>query len=254
MKLISYIRLVKFRYHISFFLVVLGTLLASNKSFFNFILPLLVLYLSFNVLMYSGLYTLNDIADIESDSKHPKKKNRPLPSKIISVFSAYVFSFFSILIGLLIAYFYFGLNIFFIYLLFILVNQFYTHIAKKIAYVEILFNSLTYPMRFFLGFFLVTNKVPMFFTLAILFLAIGFACIRRITEKKIPGWEARKVLRHYTGQKLVYIQIISLLFIIFLFIVDYPAYFYWYVFMILMYVIFLFGGCFTRFYNWLFLN
>lgn len=258
MKLINYVRLFKFRYHISFIIVILGALILTDQPFYILVKPLLIVYFSFNVLLYGGLYTLNDIADIESDSKHPKKKNRPLPSKSISIPSAYIFAFVSIFIGLIIAGFCFGRNIFLMYLSFILVNQIYTHIAKKIPYVEILFNSLTYPMRFFLGVLLVTSKVPHFLLLAILLFAFGFACTRRVIERRAPGWEARHVLQYYTEAKLITLQIIAFGLIAIISIINYPFYDIWYIIMIVLYLIFVcgiyFSDYFISFYKWLFLN
>ena len=258
MKLIQYVRLLKFRYHLSFICVITGALIFSDQSLFTLIKQLLILYISFNVLLYGGLYALNDIADIESDRKHPKKKYRPLPSKSISVLSALTFAFIFMIIGLAVSYFYFGRVMFLMYLLFILVNQVYTHVAKKIPYVEILVNSLTYPMRFFLGVLLVTGKVPYFLLIAVLLIAFGFACVRRIIEKRAPGWEARHVLKYYTEAKLIVIQIITLSLILVVLVIDYPFYIIWYLVIILLYLLFVFGihfsEQFVRFYKWLFLN
>jgi len=254
MKITQYLRLFKFRYHISFIYVILGALIFTNQPFYTLIKPLLVVYLSFNVLLYGGLYTLNDIADIESDSKHPIKKNRPLPSKNISISSAYIFAFLCIFISLAIVFFYFGKNIFLMYLVFIFINQLYTRIAKKIPYVEILFNIISHPMRFFLGILLVSNKVPYFLLLAILLFTFGYSCIRRIIEKSSPGWQARSVLKYYTEKRLMILQILPLGFIIILSIIDYTSYGTWYIVIIILYIISIFGTYFPNYYRWLLLN
>lgn len=257
-KLINYIRLIKFRYHITFILVVMGALLFSHQSFLIVAINLVLAYLFFNVLLYGGLYTLNDIADIESDRMHPQKKYRPLPLKKISIQSAYIFAFTTILISLVFSYFYFGIPVFLTFILFIAVNVLYTRIAKKIPYVEILFNSLTYPMRFFLGVLLVSSQTPYFLFLVIFLFAFGFACGRRIIEKKEPGWQARRVLQYYTGIELTIFQILAFIFIIWIPIIDYPFYTVWYGIAIVAYVVFIFGIYFSNslvnFYKWLVLN
>jgi len=230
----------------------------AGKSFDSIIVPLALGYISFNVFLYGGLYTINDIADVESDAQHPQKKNRPLPSKKISIPSAFIFALIIIFIGLALGYFYFGINVFLIYILFILVNQIYTHFAKKIPYLEILFNSLTYPMRLFLGVVLTGGKVPYFFAFAILFLAIGVACTRRFVEKKSEGWMSRKVLRYYTSASLALCQIITFLFIVAIFIVDYPTYILYYEIVLFVYVIIVFGTYFSssifKFMRYMWLN
>ncbi|OGZ84036.1 MAG: hypothetical protein A2599_00995 [Candidatus Staskawiczbacteria bacterium RIFOXYD1_FULL_39_28] len=258
MNFAHYIRLIKFRYHISFIFVILGALILADGPVYTIISPLLIVYLSFNICLYGGLYTLNDIADIESDRRHPKKKNRPLPSGKVSVQSAYFFAFTLISIGLAAAYLYFGKSIFLLYVFFILVNQIYTHIAKKMPYLEIIANSLTHPMRFLLGAMLVTTRIPFFLLLAVLFFAFAVACSRRIIEIKAPGWEARSILKHYTASKLAALQFVTLSLTIFVLILDYPAYLAWYSIDIALFLIFVFGaylpGPVMKFYKYSFLN
>lgn len=261
MKLINYIRLLKFRYHISFVFVILGAIISTHGSLSKIVVPLLITYVSFNLLMYGGLYTLNDIADVKSDREHPNKKNRPLASGNVSILSAYIFSFVFIIFGLSISFFYFGTNIFVLYLFFIIVNQIYTRLAKKIPYVEILFNSLTYPMRFLLG-ALVVGEMVSYYSLSVVFMfAFGLMCLRRIIERKSSGWEARKVLKYYTNKKLIILQIMALVLIIMASIIDYSSYSNWYIFATVLYLIFMFGVHSDRysnnlnsFYKWLFLN
>ena len=257
-KLINYIRLIKFRYHITFLVVIVGALLFNHQPFFTLAIDLVLTYISFNILLYGGLYTLNDIADIESDRMHPRKKYRPLPSGTISIKSAYIFAFSVISTSLVFSYFYFGIPVFLTFLLFIAVNLAYTRIAKKIPYVEILFNSLTYPMRFFLGVLLVGGEIPYFLILSISFLALGFACVRRIVEKREPGWQARRVLQYYTERKLVILQAVIFIFMILVSFIDYPFYGAWHGIVILFYIISIFGFYFSpllvAFYKWLFLN
>ena len=258
MKLGPYFRLIKFRYHLSFILVVMGALLFATQPLFTLIKPLLVVYFSFNILLYSGLYTLNDIADIESDSRHPKKKYRPLPSKNVSVPSALALAFAGILAGLAVAYGYFGFNIFLVYVSFIFINQFYTRAAKKIPYLEIICNSLTHPMRFFLGVLLVAGTAPYLLLFAIFLFAFGIACNRRIIEKKSPGWEVRKVLRYYTQATLVFFQIAAFFLMVIISVVNYPFYGALYVMIMVVYIFLVFGIHVSEYmmngYQWVFLN
>ncbi len=256
---LDYIQLFKFRYHISFILVILGSLIFNTtQPIWSVAISLLVVYFSFNVLLYSGLYILNDIADFESDSRHPQKRHRPLPSKRVNISSAYALSLSFIALGLMIAYFYFGKFILAVYILFMCVNFFYTHIAKKVPYLEILVNSITYPMRFFLGISLVVNQAPYFLLFAILLLACGFACMRRIIEKRMPGWEARRVLKYYTETKLLAFQTVLFFLIVVILIIDYPLYLQWHIIILVVYFISIsgihFSDHFNDFYQWLFLG
>lgn len=257
-KLLEYLKLFKFRYHISFICVIMGAVIFSSQPIFSLIKQLLLIYLSFNVFLYGGIYTLNDAADINSDKCHPKKKERPLASGAISIFSGFVFACIIMAIGLAIAYFYFGQRIFLMYLAFIFVNLVYTYIAKKIPYLEIFFNGLTYPMRFLLGIMLVKNDMPYFLFLAILLLAVGIASVRRVVEKRMPGWQVRKTLKYYTENKMIFFQVIEFIILIFVAIADFYNYGIWHIVIMILYFIFVFGIYFNKkfinFYKYLFLN
>ena len=258
MKIIQYLRLIRFRYHISFLVVILGALIFAHGSLYLLLMPLLITYISFNIFLYGGLYTINDIADIEADKLHPVKKNRPLPSGRVSVASAFVFALSFIVIGLAASYFYFGEAIFLMYILFIIVNQIYTHLAKGIPYLEVLFNGLTYPLRLLLGILLVTKVVPWILLIAILLSACGIAFMRRTFEKRYPGWQARKALKYYNGAALTFIQLAMMVSIIALAIIDWPNYAIWYGVTIASYLFFLIGvyfpSRFTNYCHWLWLK
>src|SRR3989304_746319 len=79
-KLEYYKKLIKPKFHITFIMVILGAFLFAPAISPSLFLTLLFLYLSFNVLLYGGIYTLNDIIDVESDKKSLLKKTRPLPA------------------------------------------------------------------------------------------------------------------------------------------------------------------------------
>ncbi len=220
MALTDYIRFFRFRYHITFISVVLGAFIFANEVTASLINSLFLLYLSFNLLLYGGIYTMNDIADAKSDAMHPMKRKRPLPSKRISIKSAMVFASVLIVAGLLGAFVMFNRQIFYICVATLALNIFYTFIAKKIPYLELLVNSSTHPLRFLMGTLLVTAKLPYIPIVAIFFLTLGLSCIRRIVEKDVEGWQARNTLKYYTKNSLLIIQLLAFLAIAFISIVD----------------------------------
>lgn len=251
----DYIALVKFRYHISFISVILGALFFAPKIDFSLFLSLLLVYLSFNVLMYTGIYTINDIADCKEDSTHPKKKYRVIASGRISIISAWIFSIFVIFAGLFISLIAFK-NIFYIYLIFIGLNIFYTYFCKKIPYLEIAGNSFTHALRGFMGVLLVSSVVPINLVIAYFFAAVIGSAERRIIEMDTKGYEARKVLLHYNKRKLILIQIIAFIMIIILSLIDFPKNWYIYTLLVLLCLIFFFileKNRKLRFLNWLWL-
>ena len=63
----SLLRLIRFQYHITFIGVILGAALVARGLPQSLAQSLALLYVSFNVLLYGGIYTMNDILDAESD-------------------------------------------------------------------------------------------------------------------------------------------------------------------------------------------
>ncbi len=205
-----HINFIRFHYHVTFAIVVLGALLFAREVTIALWASLFLLYLVFNVLLYGGIYTLNDIADAKSDETHPLKRNRPLPSRRVSLESARFFSLILISAGLLSAFVIFDIFIFYICVAILVLNIFYTFVAKKIPYLELIANSATHSLRFLMGMLLVTDKAASYLPLlAVFFLALGFACVRRAVEKDVDGWESRKTLKYYSGNSLFIIQLLS---------------------------------------------
>jgi 4-hydroxybenzoate polyprenyltransferase len=245
----NYLGLIRFTYHISFIAVILGALVFTNEITLSLIQSLLVLYFSFNILMYSGLYTMNDIADIESDKKHPIKGKRPLPSKKINIKEALIFSFSSVLLGLIISYFYFGNIIFYFFLAFVFLNIIYTFAAKNIPYVELIFNSTTYPLRFAMGIVMVNSSVPYSLVSVVFLAAFGISSMRRRFERNIKGWQARKTLKFYSKNELNILVTIPFIFILLLSILDYPNYWFLYLFIVIIYVLATAGAVYSKSLN-----
>ena len=82
------VALVKPRYHASFVTVVVGALLFADRVDGVLALRLALLYVSFNLLLYGGIYTFNDIADRAADARHPAKRLRPIASGELGVLPA----------------------------------------------------------------------------------------------------------------------------------------------------------------------
>lgn len=235
----NYIKLVKFRYHLSFVSVILGALVFAPELNFSILQSLFLVYLSFNLFMYTGIYILNDLFDYKSDLLHPQKRKRVIPAGKIGRFHASLIAFITIIAGLLISFLFFK-NLFYIYLLFLLLNLFYSSIAKKVPYLELLVNSLTHPLRLIMGIILVEGTIPLYLSIAYLFVALGFATQRRIFEMGVKGFEARKVLLNYTKSKLISLQVLSFIAINLIAFIDRINYPYFYLAMILFYIIFVF--------------
>ncbi len=237
----NYLRLIRFQYHTTFVSVIFGALYIAKQATITIAESLFMLYLSFNVLLYGGIYTINAIADIRSDGNHPSKSKRPLPAGEVSVKSAGLFSSVLIIAGLLTGFWLFNYFVFYLYLTFLAVNTFYSLVAKKIPYFELLVNASTHPLRFILGVFLLEGKVRHALTLGIFFLAFGLVTARRCVEMDVQGWRARGTLLFYPKRNLLLLRLLAFLAILLISIIDTstPDIFFWS--MLIIYLVVVFG-------------
>ena len=216
----EYLRLLKFRYHLSFVIVVAGVLLYTRPLRGARFLDLLLLYLCFNVLFYGGLYTINDILDRGDDAQHPAKRLRPVPSGRVPISSAVAFALTMILAGTATSFALFGEPILKYYGAFLVANLFYSALGRNIPYLELLLNGCTYPLRFLLGLSFTNHRVPISLVGSIFLFAVGVAATRRIVEGEAIGQQGRTTLGFYSLLGLTVLQIALLAGVVFLVLED----------------------------------
>jgi len=158
----------------------------------------------------SGCYVFNDLADVDRDRAHPRKKNRPLASGQVPIPIAKVFG-----IGLLIASLFcvlgvpselriwvLGLIIFYI------INvMLYSSGLKHIVIVDVLSLSSGFVIRVLGGCAAVGIAPSTWLLNATLFLSMFLAFGKRLGERRHMGSDAdamavRDVQQHYTDQML----------------------------------------------------
>lgn len=218
-----YLRLIKFRYHLSYATVILGALLCRRGSFVDLVPSLAVLYVFFNVCLYGGIYTLNDVADVESDRLHPSKARRPLASGEISVHAALIFASLAIALGLAGAAWLFEARMAWTFAGFLGINAVYSLGARNTPVLDLVFNSLTHPLRFVMGASLAGGEAHVYQVAVIFALALGVSSLRRIVEMGVSGWTARPTLRCYSRGRLVALQYAAFLGIVVSFVHEGPS-------------------------------
>jgi hypothetical protein len=157
--MIPYLKLMRFHFHASFVTVIAGAwlFLPPGKAFP--VLELLECYLCFNVLLYGGIYTFNDIIDIEKDAADEVKKKRPLPSGQITRKAALVFCIALVSSAFLVSWVLFRKEILFLFAAFVAANLLYTLIFKKVPYVGLSLVALTHTLRMTFG-ILIAGAAP----------------------------------------------------------------------------------------------
>ena len=224
----DYIQLLRPRYHLLYLTVIVAAVFFGSLSFPLTLFRLAELYVSFCVFLYGGLYTINAIGDKNIDAAHPRKRSRPVAAGRIGVRAAWIYAVSLLLLALVSGAFFFGMPVLVLYFFFLIVNLLYTYVLKHIPYVELLGNSLTYPLRALLGIQVTQGYAPPSLLLAIFFFALGWATTRRIIEKERGEESGRPTLRSYTLRSLASVNAVVAIALLALWAANADAYGGWY--------------------------
>lgn len=157
----------------------------------------------------SSIYIINDYMDIESDRKHPEKKNRPLASGAIAKSSAVILllSFISLVVlGIFLGYFYLKINLMVQFSIIIgtyfLMNLAYTFKLKHVAIVDIMIISIGFVLRVLAGGYITGLIITQWAILLTFVLALVLAIGKRrgeLINAQVTG-KTRKALDGYNIQ------------------------------------------------------
>jgi len=152
-------------------------------------------------LLSSAVYLINDLADIEQDRLHPKKRNRPLPSGRLRPAAATAAAVLFIAIALplaLLLNWQFGV----VAVVYLGTNLLYSYWLKHVVLIDVLLVALGYLLRVHAGVALITvaRFSPwLYICMTLLALFIGFGKRRGelLLMQNEPG-NSRKVLEDYS--------------------------------------------------------
>lgn len=101
----------------------------------------------------------------------------------------------------------FTTSVFSIYLAVLALNVRYSAVARKIPWLEIVFNAAPHPLRFAMGASLAGGDAPYPLLTGVFLLAFGIAATRRLLEKDAHGWQAREVLESYSERAFLLLRL-----------------------------------------------
>jgi len=156
-------------------------------------------------LLSGTIYVINDIADIEKDKLHDRKKHRPLPSGQLSVgFAGGVIALTAVLA--LWGAWLVGPSFVLVCIAFLILNLLYSFVLKRIAILDVISISISFILRAFAGVAALNSidpeiKLSAWLLLCTLFLSLFLAfCKRRheLTTLSESAADHRESLRDYS--------------------------------------------------------
>ena len=163
----------------------------------------------------SCVYVINDIADRESDRKHPKKQHRPIAAGHVGIAAASIIAAGLLAIAALIVY-YAVPSIAPVILVYFLANLAYSGYLKRVAIVDILMVAGFYLLRVSAGALAVNVPVSGWLLLATIFVALFLVVAKRKAELVRGGsprqaqGQTRAVLQQYTPEFLDVLLLMSI--------------------------------------------
>lgn len=194
----EYLKLIRIKHYLKNLLVFLPAIFSGMLFDVNIFLRAVIMFLTFSFTS-SIIYVINDINDIESDRKHPIKKNRPLASGKISKTKAIITICILVLliVGLLyIADILFDFSLL-ILLLYFIINLGYSFGLKNIPLVDITILALGFVLRVTYGGVGLEIDISNWLFLTVLSISFYMALGKRRNELIKNGSNSRKVLRSY---------------------------------------------------------
>lgn len=210
----SYISMMRINHWFKNMFVLPGTILALvlTGTPFSQIIPTLILGLLSACIIASSNYVINEWVDAAFDRFHPRKKHRTAVVTALNPVAVYLVYFSLVIIGLILASFV-SLEFLYVIIFFFIMGVIYNirpMRAKDKPYLDVAVESINNPIRFLLGWFIVTNSIfpPSSLLLgywcggAFLMSIKRYAELRAIKDLNIAGLY-RNSFKFYTEEKLL---------------------------------------------------
>jgi 4-hydroxybenzoate polyprenyltransferase len=198
--MLNYLKLVRVPQWIKNLFVFVPLLFSQHLFDKDYFFTILLAFVVF-CLASSFIYVINDIIDIEADKAHPIKKNRPLPSGIISVRSALIVAVVLVAaIVILIP----QLNQEFHYFVtaFILLNILYSFWFKHIVILDVFSIAMGFTIRVLAGAVVISVPISSWLILTTMFISLFLGVMKRHSELILVAENenapSRKVLSQYS--------------------------------------------------------
>lgn len=137
-------------------------------------------------LIASCVYVFNDLKDVDSDRRHPVKRNRPIASGAVSKQSAIVVAVICAAVGFALA-FTLGVPFMVVALLYVANNVLYSLVVKRVVVLDVMSIAVGFVLRVFAGAFATDCVLSSWIILCMFMLALFLAIEKRRAEIRTVG-------------------------------------------------------------------
>jgi 4-hydroxybenzoate polyprenyltransferase len=179
--LMTYLKQIRVYQWIKNILIFLPLLMAHKLSEPMLFIDAIIAFLAFSFTA-SFVYILNDLVDLPSDRKHPRKKNRPLASGRIPILYGAIIAPFLLAIGIILSIFFLSAEFLYILIAYLVITSLYSFVLKKIYILDIIVLSILYTIRLIAGALAVDVPLSQWLMEFSVFFFLSLAINKRFTE------------------------------------------------------------------------
>lgn len=196
--MIEWIKLIRVKQWIKNFFLFAPLVFSFHLFDLNYFLTVVQAFFVFCILS-SVVYIVNDIADLESDRRHPVKKNRSLPSGKISIKQAVIVAILFLFAAIL-----FSINLNSKFKLaaftYLFINALYSFKLKQVVLLDVFLIAFGFMIRIIAGGWVINVYISSWLILTTLFLSLFLAITKRRSELIVieNNSDTRKVLSDYS--------------------------------------------------------
>lgn len=196
----KYLKLLRVTHWLKNGLIFLPIIFSGNLFNSKLLILTIIGFITFSLLS-STIYINNDIQDIQSDKKHPRKKHRPLPSGEISIKEANIIKYILLAIVIIIITMTSLINknilIAIVPLSYLIINIAYSKGLKKIAIIDVVILVLGFLLRVLFGSVITGVEISNWLYLMVMSASFYLGFGKRRNEIIKNGNKSREVLKSY---------------------------------------------------------
>jgi decaprenyl-phosphate phosphoribosyltransferase len=151
-------------------------------------------------LVTSLVYVINDIFDIDFDKSHPDKKDRPIPSGIISIRKSLLIGLILFILGLITLWFT-SFHSFLITIFYFILNVSYSYKLKHVPIIDFVVISIGFVIRILIGGVIGEIELSQWIIVMVFLLSLFIAVTKRrddVYQFEVEDKVNRKVVDKYT--------------------------------------------------------